>query len=493
MPQLLTLSRAARIAGVTRSELQQRLRDRNTEAFEGKIRVSDLLQLYPDVNLDSDPVFERVQRIKTEARPKSEYTDGWMPDPEVLLTRLKQMNRVLVKTKAALYDREQLLGDLLEHIQETSARAASPALDELRDWLDARLREPAPEEDKRAEIFARNAFFQVLAPSVRISPSGHEFFVEGNDTILEAGLKAGLNLDYGCSNGNCGACKTRVIAGKVKEVRPHDFMLSAQERDSGQILACSWTAVTDIVLEAAEARQPQDLPLQEIRANVSRIEHLSPELALLQLKTPRSKTLRFMAGQGVELSDDSGNRARYSLASCPCDGRNLQFFVERRDGDAFSQRVFDGSLAGQPVQVTGPEGTFVLQDDSTAPAVFVAIDNGFSPVRSLVEHAISIDHQESLNLFVAGWPERVPHIHNLCRAWRDALDDFHYRSIPEDATPEAIIAQLEREAPELSGSEIYIAGPVEKAQAVADGLRRLDALPADQLRLLVTDGGAEPA
>jgi CDP-4-dehydro-6-deoxyglucose reductase len=226
---------------------------------------------------------------------------------------------------------------------------------------------------------------------------------------------------------------------------------------------------------------------------VSRIDQLSPGLALLQLKTPRSKTLRFMAGQGVELSDDAGNHARYSLASCPCDGRNLQFFVERRDGDAFSRRVFDGTLAAQSVQVNGPEGTFVLQDDSTAPAVFVAIDNGFSPVRSLVEHAISIDHQESLNLFVSGWPERVPHIHNLCRAWRDALDHFHYRSVPEDATPEAIIAQLEREAPELSGSEIYIAGPVEKAQAVADGLRRLDALPADQLRLLVTDGGAAPA
>ena len=100
MPQLLTLSRAARIAGVTRSELQKRLREANTESFEGQIRVSDLHALYPEVDLEHDPVFERIERIKSSARPKTEYTDGWMPDAEVLMTRLKQMNRVLVRTKA---------------------------------------------------------------------------------------------------------------------------------------------------------------------------------------------------------------------------------------------------------------------------------------------------------------------------------------------------------------------------------------------------------
>ena len=40
MPQPLSPSRAAKIAGVTRSELQQRLRDSGLNIFEGKIALA---------------------------------------------------------------------------------------------------------------------------------------------------------------------------------------------------------------------------------------------------------------------------------------------------------------------------------------------------------------------------------------------------------------------------------------------------------------------
>ncbi|MCK7580126.1 MAG: 2Fe-2S iron-sulfur cluster-binding protein [Chromatiales bacterium] len=46
---------------------------------------------------------------------------------------------------------------------------------------------------------------RVMVAHVHLLPSRHEFFVEGSDTLLEAALRAGLALNYGCSNGNCGA------------------------------------------------------------------------------------------------------------------------------------------------------------------------------------------------------------------------------------------------------------------------------------------------
>lgn len=486
MLELLTLSRAARIAGISRSDLQKKLRSENTAMFEGKIRVSDLVNLFPDINLDHDPVFERVQQIKTEARPKSEYTDGWMPDPEVLLKRLKKMNSVLEKTKAALNDREQLLAEVVDRLRQRTG-AGESSVSDLHAWLDSRLQQPAQEKDKLAEVFARNAFYKVLAPSVRISPSGHEFFVEGGDTILEAGLKAGFNLDYGCSSGNCGACKTRVLAGKVKQVRQSDYVISPSEKESGHILACSWTAVTDIVLEATEAKDPSDLPLQVIRAGISRNERLAPDLALLQLRTPRTRTLRFMAGQAIEIVDDEGNKARFSLASCPCDGRNLQLFIDENPDCPITRRVFDRDFSSQGVKIMGPIGEFVLRDDSDASAVFIAIEEGFAPIRSLIEHAISIDMQDSLTLLVTGWPDRAPHVNNLCRAWRDALDHFNYLPFPADFDPAAVETQLKSTIENLTGVDLYIAGPRASVSPVISRLLEIDGVSESQLQILITD------
>lgn len=263
MPQLLPLSRAARLAGVTRSELQKKLRDQNIEAFEGKITVSNLLAMYPDADLESDPVFERIQDIKDNARPKRDYTDGWLPDAEVLMTRLKEINSVLMRTKASLNYTEQVLKDILQRLAAGSQLATDrrlEAVDELHDWLAHSLSAGAYHHDARAALFARDAFLKVLAPSVRILSTGHEFFVEGRDSLLEAGLKAGLHLQYGCSSGNCGSCKARLVSGKAKQIRDHDYVLSARERESGYILSCSWTAVTDLVLEAIEAKTPGICP-----------------------------------------------------------------------------------------------------------------------------------------------------------------------------------------------------------------------------------------
>jgi CDP-4-dehydro-6-deoxyglucose reductase len=53
-------------------------------------------------------------------------------------------------------------------------------------------------------------------------------------------------------------------------------------------------------------------------------------MALLTLRTPRSKTLQFMAGQDVELSF-AGNTSRYPLASCPCHGMTLEYLMQQND------------------------------------------------------------------------------------------------------------------------------------------------------------------
>jgi CDP-4-dehydro-6-deoxyglucose reductase, E3 len=56
---------------------------------------------------------------------------------------------------------------------------------------------------------------KVVSAQVTLRPSGHQFTVEGHESLLQAGMRAGLKLNYGCGNGSCGMCKMRVTDGQV--------------------------------------------------------------------------------------------------------------------------------------------------------------------------------------------------------------------------------------------------------------------------------------
>ena len=58
MPQLLTLSRAAHLTGVSRAALQKRVREGELPSFDGMVSTDDLLSLFPDTCLEDAGAFE---------------------------------------------------------------------------------------------------------------------------------------------------------------------------------------------------------------------------------------------------------------------------------------------------------------------------------------------------------------------------------------------------------------------------------------------------
>ena len=81
---------------------------------------------------------------------------------------------------------------------------------------------------------------------VVVKPSGLEVVVREGQTILEAALAAGIDWPYGCSHGMCGACKARLLSGKVEMSETSSFALFDDELAAGFILTCSSRLVTDI-------------------------------------------------------------------------------------------------------------------------------------------------------------------------------------------------------------------------------------------------------
>ena len=319
-----------------------------------------------------------------------------------------------------------------------------------------------------------------MTAHVRTQPAGHDFFVEGNDSLLDAGLRAGLALNYGCSDGRCGRCKARLLAGRVKPIATGGAVLSDAESREHDILLCSYTAVTDIVIETREAEGPHDIELQSSLALVKSISHPTLDMTLLHLQTPPSQRLRFFAGQSFELSVPTGSPARHPGAGCPCDERNLYFHV--RGNGALAQLS-----EGQTVKIAGPYGEFALDQDSSRAVLFLACDTGFAPLQGMIEHALALDNAPSLTLYWLATRAEDHYLDNLCRSWADALDNFHYTPVTVLAHPEKFsdaVQNIVAEYQSLQDFDVYIAGPAEFITAV-DEVLATRVFPRAQLRSVV--------
>ena len=341
-----------------------------------------------------------------------------------------------------------------------------------------------------------------MVATVRMQPSGHEFIVASGETLLESALRSGLSVRYRCNNGSCGECKARLISGGPLETQPHDYVFTEREKADGVFLLCRTTASNDLTIEAVEATGVADIPHQQITTSVCKLSELIDDVMELQLKTPRSNTLWFLAGQHVDLRVADLPASPRAIASCPCNGRRLDFHIGRRPGDPFSDYIFSGLKLRHVVEVEGPSGKLVLDETAQRPLVFVAYGTGFAAIKSLIEHAISLDLNQAVRLY---WINQIPGAHyleNYCRSWKEVIDDYLYvplvsgsgRGLTPNEVPSVnrvpmspaehdllqACTRLVSDIPDLSGFDVYIGGVCPREESVSE-LLTSHGLPPDRL------------
>jgi CDP-4-dehydro-6-deoxyglucose reductase, E3 len=449
-----------------------------------------LLRVYPQTHLEDNTLLEHLMQIKESAFAKR-IRERILPDPEVLVVRLSDLGHELAETRSQLTRYRAVSNEFDQRLAALATQLPDDARREvgaLRDWLQTALTRTSDESEHHL-LAAKESTMRIMVAHVLVLPSHREFFVEGSDSLLDAALRAGLALNYGCSNGNCGLCKAHVVSGQVKRVRNHDYVLSETEKGAGVVLMCSNTAVTDLVIEAEEAGSAREIPLQQIAARVKKTEALAGDLLLLHLQTPRTSRLRFLAGQSVSLQAGNVRASEYPVASCPCDDRNLQFHVQRQPDNPFAELVFQGLKSGDTVNIDGPRGDFVLREDSPRTGVFIAWDTGFAPIKSLIEHAMALDVADSLHLYWFAPPGHGHYLNNLCRSWSDALDNFYFTAVdmPESAGSDsqqlcAELARVTHDHPLLRDCDVYVSGTPALLEAARTTLLA-QGLPEDQLVL----------
>ncbi len=316
--------------------------------------------------------------------------------------------------------------------------------------------------------------------TVTVLPSGVRFLVDDDEAILDAALRQGVVLPYGCRDGACGSCKSLVVEGDVEQAAHSPRALSRDERSRGLALLCCAQARSDVSVQARLVCGPGQLPIRKMPARIASIVQAAPDVAIVRLQLPAGERLQYLAGQFVELILRDGTRRSYSMACAPQHDGPLELHVRHLPGGRFTDALFGVAPIALKerdiLRLEGPMGTFFLREDRSCPIVLLASGTGFAPIKAIVEHmqAAGIDRPTTLY-----WGGRRPHdlyLDALCRQWASEMPRFRYVPVVSDALADdhwhgrsgyvhrAVIDDF----PDLSEHQVYACG----SPAMVEAARR---------------------
>src|SRR6267143_919249 len=81
---------------------------------------------------------------------------------------------------------------------------------------------------------------------------GFEFEARSRESVLYAGLRAGVPLPYECATGTCGTCKARLVSGRLLDGWPEAPGRKHLKPEQGEFLMCQCAAESDVTLQVAQ-------------------------------------------------------------------------------------------------------------------------------------------------------------------------------------------------------------------------------------------------
>jgi CDP-4-dehydro-6-deoxyglucose reductase len=322
---------------------------------------------------------------------------------------------------------------------------------------------------------------------VTIKPSDHVFDVEPDETLLQAALRQGFPLPYGCRDGACGSCKGKILAGTVDYGRYQSTALSEADRDAGFALFCQARPLSDLLIESREVGAVRDIPIKTLPCRVQRLERLAPDVMALYLRLPANERLQFLAGQYIEILTREGKRRAFSMANAPHDDEFLQLHLRHYAGGNFTEYVFTRMKEREILRFEGPFGTFFLREDSDKPIIFLASGTGFAPIKGMLEHAFHRGIDRPMVLYWGARTRPDLYLDALPRQWAQTHPNFRYVPVLSEARPEDewtgrtgfVHRAVMEDQTDLSGYHVYSCGAPVMVEAAHRDFTTQCALPEE--------------
>lgn len=315
-------------------------------------------------------------------------------------------------------------------------------------------------------------------PAVRIA-QGPGFPCAEGDTLLRAGLRAGLGFPYECNAGSCGTCKVELVEGEVDSLRPDAPGLQERDRERRRILACQAVPATDCTIKVR--LRPENVPLHRparFTATLTGTRDLTHDMR--EFRFAARGAPGFLPGQYALFYLPGLDTPRtYSMSNVYGAGGEWHFIVRRVAGGVGTVTLFDRVPIGSAIELDGPYGLAYLRAESQRDIVCVAGGSGLAPVLSIARGAAREPRLSGRRI----------HVFHGVRATRDLCGERELEELPgfgERITFQPVLSEPQAEGPfpwqgptgfvhdhvrewagdRMGSYEWYFAGPPLMAEAV---------------------------
>ncbi|MEQ1663532.1 MAG: CDP-6-deoxy-delta-3,4-glucoseen reductase [Thiobacillus sp.] len=323
---------------------------------------------------------------------------------------------------------------------------------------------------------------------VTIQPSGHQFTVNDEETVLEAALREGFSLPYGCRNGACGACKGKVLSGQLDYGKHSPNALKDEEKTQGRALFCRAKPLSDMVIEAKEVGAAKDIVVKTLPCRVEKLDRLADDVMRVKIKLPANERLQFLAGQYIDFQLKDGKARSYSLANPPHDDALLELHIRHVSGGLFTDQVFSTLKERDILRLKGPLGSFFIREDSDKPMIFIAGGTGFAPIKGMLEHAFAEHTDRELILYWGVRSLKDLYLAELPQQWLVEKPNFSFIPVLSNPEPgdawqgrtgyvhDAVLADFA----DLSGYQVYACGAPIMVDSAREAFTATRSLPEDE-------------
>jgi toluene monooxygenase electron transfer component len=223
--------------------------------------------------------------------------------------------------------------------------------------------------------------------AVRLA-DGPQYACADDDTLLRAGLRAGLGFPYECNAGSCGTCKVELLEGQVTSLRPDAPGLSERDRARNRVLACQSRPATDCAIKVR--LRPENVPAHRparFRARLEGLRDLTHDMREFRFRAhdapgflPGQYALFYLPGLEAPRS--------YSVSNVDEGGGEWHFVVRRVPGGVGTVALFDRVPVGGEITLDGPYGLAYLRPASPRDLVLVGGGSGLAPMLSIARGAV---------------------------------------------------------------------------------------------------------
>lgn len=205
---------------------------------------------------------------------------------------------------------------------------------------------------------------------------------------------------------------------------------------------------------------------------------IAPDTISFTVKLTQPTSMKFAAGQFVNIQAGEKLFRPYSIVSAPSQAGELEFAIKLVEGgkaSAFFKDVQDGT----PVNLKGPFGKFVISEEADRPDprnrfMFVASGTGLAPILSHIKTLFEEKNTLPKTLYFGFYDSERYLYRELLEGWEAEHPEFTVVPVVSDQ-PEGVAwegrrgfvtAALEEDITDVAGLDAYVCGNPLMVQAV---------------------------